>query len=227
MSNDADTAVGIFRDAAGGYDAVRRRVVPCFDPFYRHVVRMLPSAPRRVLDLGAGTGLLSRMVADAHPQARLVLVDGAAEMLEHAERALGDHIEATHVQDLADPLPDGPFDAVVSAFAIHHVEDAAKADLYARALQVLAPGGPLVNGEQVAGPTPELDALYRAWHEEDARALGSDDAEWQATIDRMRLDISAPVEPQLGWMREAGFVDVDCPWRSGRFAVLYGRRPDA
>jgi len=227
MSNDADTAVGIFRDAAGGYDAVRRRVVPCFDPFYRHVVRMLPSAPRRVLDLGAGTGLLSRMVADAHPQARLVLVDGAAEMLEHAERALGDHIEATHVQDLADPLPDGPFDAVVSAFAIHHVEDATKADLYARALQVLAPGGPLVNGEQVAGPTPELDALYRAWHEEDARALGSDDAEWQATIDRMRLDISAPVEPQLDWMREAGFVDVDCPWRSGRFAVLYGRRPDA
>jgi tRNA (cmo5U34)-methyltransferase len=227
MSENADSAVGIFREAAGGYDAVRRRVVPCFDPFYGHVLRMLLGEPRRVLDLGAGTGLLSRMVADTHPEARLVLVDGAAEMLEHAERALGDRIEATHVQDLADPLPDGPFDAVVSAFAIHHLEDPAKADLYARAFEVLAPGAPLVNGEQVAGPTPELDALYRRWHEEDARALGSDDAEWEATIERMRLDLSAPVETQLDWMRDAGFVDVDCPWRSGRFAVLYGRRPDA
>jgi tRNA (cmo5U34)-methyltransferase len=67
--------------------------------------------------------------------------------------------------------------------------------------------------------------MYRRWHEEDARALGSDDAEWQATVDRMRFDLSSPVEPQLAWLREAGFEDVDCPWRSGRFAVLYGRRP--
>src|SRR5262249_18368072 len=148
---------------------------------YGHVLRMLLREPRRVLDLGAGTGLLSRMVAEAHPEARLVLVDGAAEMLEHAERALGDRIEATHVQDLADPLPEGPFDAVVSAFALHHVEAPVKAALYARTFEVLAPGAPLVNGEQVAGPPPELDALYRRWHEEDARALGSDDAEWQAT----------------------------------------------
>src|SRR5258708_9334845 len=94
VSSDSESAVGIFREAADGYDAVRRRVVPAFDQFYGHVVRMLTTSPRRVLDLGAGTGLLSRIVAEAHPGARLVLVDGAAEMLEHARQALGDRIEA-------------------------------------------------------------------------------------------------------------------------------------
>jgi tRNA (cmo5U34)-methyltransferase len=225
VTGRADNAVEIFKAAAGEYDALRRRAVPCFDPFYDHVVRMLTNQPKRILDLGAGTGMLTRLVLEAHPEARAVVVDGAAEMLTQAEAALGDRIEATHVQDLADPLPDGPFDAVVSAFAIHHLDDPGKADLYARIFHVLAPGGPFVNGEQVAGPTPALDAMYRRWHEEDSRALGSDDAEWAATEQRMRLDISAPVEPQLQWLRDAGFVDVDCPWRSGRFAVLAGRRP--
>ena len=154
MTGRADDAVSIFKAAAGEYDALRRRAVPVFDPFDGHVVRMLTNQPKRILDLGAGTGLLTRMVLEADPEARAVVVDGAAEMLTQAEVALGDRIEAAHVQDLADPLPEGPFDAVVSTFAIHHLDDPGKADLYARIFHVLAPGGPFVNGEQVAGPRP-------------------------------------------------------------------------
>lgn len=220
-----NTTTAAFAAHAGEYDALRRRLVPCFDALYGAAVAAAGPAPKRVLDLGAGTGLLSSMLLAAHPQVRLVLVDGAAPMLERAQAALGDAVEAARVQDLTGPLPAGPFCAVVSALAIHHLGDAAKAGLCARAFDVLAPGGAWVNAEQVAGDDAADDAALRARHERDSRALGATDAEWAAAQARMAHDRCAPVAPQLAWLRDAGYADVRCAFRAGRFAVLAGRRP--
>jgi tRNA (cmo5U34)-methyltransferase len=176
-----------------------------------------------VLDLGAGTGMLAARVAAAHPDARLVLVDGAPAMLDQARERLGDRA-TFHVADLRDPLPEGDYCAVVSALAIHHLDDAAKRDLFARVHDALRPGGLFVNAEQILGPGPFFDAAFRAWHEEAARALGATDAEWAASLERMDADRCATTEDQLAWMREAG-LDSACLFADHRFAVLAGRRP--
>jgi tRNA (cmo5U34)-methyltransferase len=81
-----------------------------------------------------------------------------------------------------------------------------------------------VNAEQVSGPTPRLTALYERWHEQQARSAGSDDAEWQAAVERMSHDRLAGVEDQLAWLREARFSDVDCLFRQYRFAVIVAIR---
>jgi tRNA (cmo5U34)-methyltransferase len=81
-----------------------------------------------------------------------------------------------------------------------------------------------VNAEQVLGPTPELDAVYRERHRAQAFALGVSDVEWEATLERMSHDRCDTVADQLAWLAGAGFTDVDSPWRSGRFAVLAARR---
>src|SRR4051812_20230394 len=83
--------------------------------------------------------MLAARVAAAYPDAELVLTDGAPAMLEQARAALGDRAQL-HVADLADPLPDGPFDAVVSALAIHHLDDAGKQALFARVRAALPRG---------------------------------------------------------------------------------------
>jgi tRNA (cmo5U34)-methyltransferase len=215
----------VFSAGAAGYDGPRRRLVPCFDAFYGAALAAAGPAPARVLDLGAGTGLLSRLLLGAHPRARFVLIDGAAPMLDRAREALGAAVDAVHVQDLTDPLPAGPFSAVVSALAIHHLDDAAKADLCARAFDALVPGGAWVNAEQVAGDDPAHDTALRARHQRESRALGTTDAEWAAAEARMAHDRCAPVAPQLQWLRDAGYQRVACTFRAGRFAVLTGRRP--
>lgn len=221
-------AAAIFDTQADAYDAARRRLIPPFDAFYGTALAAVPAKAKTVLDLGAGTGLLSRMVRAARPAAHLTLLDGAPAMLDQARAELGDDASRTAyvTADLTDPLPGGPasFCAVVSALAIHHLDDAGKRDLFARAYAQLKPGGVFVNAEQVAGPTPRLDALYRAWHESSARAAGSDDAEWEAAEERMRFDRCATVEDQLVWLREAGFEDVDCRFQDHRFAVLVARK---
>ncbi|GAA2754905.1 class I SAM-dependent methyltransferase [Actinopolymorpha rutila] len=225
-----ETIEAAFGAAAGTYDSARRRLVPCFDDFYGTALRFatldLPEAPR-VLDLGAGTGLFSALVAGVRPRAELTLVDSAAPMLAEAASALSARGVAHEIrrQDLAEPLPHGQYDAVISALAIHHLDDDGKRDLYRRILGVLTPGGVFVNAEQVAGPTSRLDELYDSWWEEDARARGSDDAELAAARARMAFDRPATAADQVGWLREAGFADAACPFAQLRFAVLVGWSP--
>jgi tRNA (cmo5U34)-methyltransferase len=223
MTNSAPET---FDAHAAAYEAPRRRLIPPFDAFYGNavdVLRMLPAPPRRILDLGAGTGMLAARVAAAYPEAELVLVDGAPAMLEQARATLGDRA-TLHVADLEDPLPSGGFDAVVSALAIHHLDDDAKRALFTRVREALPPGGMFVNAEQVAGPTPCFDRLNREWHEASARAAGTDDAEWAASLERMQHDRPSDVESQLRWLREAGFDAADCVFKDHRFAVLVARR---
>jgi ubiquinone/menaquinone biosynthesis C-methylase UbiE len=82
-----------FSADAGKYDALRRGLVPCFDAFYGQIGDLMadwggPEAPR-VLDLGAGTGLVASFVLAARPQARLTLMDGSDAMLDVARGRFG------------------------------------------------------------------------------------------------------------------------------------------
>ncbi len=221
-----DDAVLQFGNAAPGYESKRRCIVPGYDAFYGTAVAALALAGRdirRVLDLGAGTGLLTGHIAAAYPGVELTLLDGAAAMLARAQTRFVDAATYT-LADFADPLPSGPWDAIVSALAIHHLDDPGKQALFARVHAALAPGGMFVNAEQVAGPTSFFEDAYHRWHEHRVKELGTTDADWAAAIQRMRHDRSASVEHHLAWLREAGFADADCLWKDHRLAVLAARR---
>jgi tRNA (cmo5U34)-methyltransferase len=219
----SDRAADTFDRQASAYDAARRRLVPSFDSFYGTAVDALAlgaGPPRRVLDLGAGTGLLASLVRAAHPDVELTLLDGSARMLEQAQDTLGSDRTTFLERDLGDPLPPGPWDAVVSALAIHHLTDEKKRTLFRRVHAALEPGGVFVNAEQVIGSSPRFTEFYKRWHEARAREAGSDDAEWAGALERMAHDRCATAEDQLRWLRAAGFAEADCLFRERRFAVL-------
>jgi tRNA (cmo5U34)-methyltransferase len=222
MSTPAASAA--FSAHAGEYTSLRRRLVPGFDAFYGAAVAALgplaEGALERILDLGAGTGLLTAAVADAYPDARFELLDGSPEMLAEAQQRLGERVVAVHVKDMAGELPAGPFDAVVSALAIHHLEDDDKRLLFQQVHDVLRPGGVFVNAEQVLGPTPELAELYVEKWQRMCRELGASDDELAASLQRRRHDRCADVESQLQWLRAAGFASADCVYKYWEEAVL-------
>lgn len=174
----------------------------------------VPRDARRVLDLGTGDGRLLALLQADRPEMTGVGLDFSALMLAEARLRFAEDERVELVEhDLAAPLPAlGSFDAVVSSFAIHHLEHERKRSLYAEVYDLLEPGGVFANFEHVASATHRLHLAFFAAIDEPI--------ENEDPSDRL-LD----VETQLRWLREIGFDDVDCYWKWLEMALLIGVKP--
>lgn len=204
-----------------------------------HLVGSLTPPPRRILDVGTGDGLLLGALLEAHPASVGTGVDFSPPMLARArERLLPLAARASVCEgDLASPTwrrgLAGPFDVVASGFAIHHLPDARKRALYGEIHELLAPGGLFVNLEHVASATPRVESIWDeaiVAHQHAARQVAGEQVtrgqvrgEYRARPDRL-ANILAPVEVQQHWLRELGFVDVDCFWKYFERALFGGFR---
>ncbi len=221
----------LFDAAARDYDRARRKLVPGFDSFYGAALESVPfgrDEEIRVLDLGAGTGLLSEMVAGRFPRSRVTLVDLSVEMLRMARRRFaGDsgRFEFRFMDHARKPLPRG-YDLVVSALSIHHLTHGDKKELFEKVHGSLVNGGRFVNADQVLGETPEEEARYRDWWLRRVREAGISEEDLAAALARMKADRNATLEAQMAWLREAGFEAVDCFYKDRRFAVYGGRKDE-
>jgi len=216
----------VFDITASTYDADRARLIPCYDAFHRRACDLIAHNATSILDLGAGTGLLTTFVRSWYPAAHIHLMDFSAPMIDLARtRLAGDSNITFEVADYVTAPLGGPYDSIVSALSIHHLEHDAKKSLFAKIFAALRPGGSFVNAEQVAGPTPALDAVYKKLWLEQVREAGATPQQIADSLYRQQDDRCASVEDQLHWMREAGFSDADCWFKDNRFAVLAGTRP--
>jgi SAM-dependent methyltransferase len=176
----------------------------------------VPRGARRILDLGTGDGRLLALLQIDRREMLGVGLDFSKLMLEAARKRFAEDEQVELVgHDLAEPLPAlGRFDAVVSSFAIHHLEHERKRSLYGEVFDLLEPGGVFANFEHVASATHRL---HRAFFEAIDEPIENEDPS-----DRL-LD----AETQLGWLRELGFDDVDCYWKWLEMALLIGVKPAA
>jgi len=222
VPNTTQTA---FDTTASTYDTDRARLIPCYDAFYRRTTDLIAHDAKNILDLGAGTGLLSQFVRQWYPDAHIVLADLSEPMLERARtRLAGDSNVTFEVTDYTTAPITGTYDSIVSGLSIHHIDHDAKRALFAKIFNALRPGGTFVNAEQVAGPTPALDAHYKVIWLQQVREAGATPDQIADSLYRQQDDRCASVEDQLHWMREAGFTDADCWFKDNRFAVLSGTR---
>lgn len=194
--------MGQFHDAPSEYLALVRGALPGYDRLQDEVARATagPSV-RRILELGVGTGETARRVLALHPEAGVVAVDASAEMLRLARAVLGERVEP-HLGRLQDPLPAGPFDLVVSALAVHHLDGAGKADLFGRLARLLRPGGRFVMGDVVVPEAPV------------ARPAPLEDG----------VDLPDRVDDMVVWLAAAG-LEPEVRWTEGDLAVVAARRP--
>jgi len=192
--------------------------------FLARLVPAVSPAPR-ILDLGAGYGAVSAAVLAKLPGATAVLVDFSPPMMAEGQTRLRDLAGRwRYVEwDLNDNgWPDGaagPFDAVVSAQALHHLTDERKARLYGQVYERLVPGGALVVWDPVRPPHPYLAQVY------ESVARGESAPAPQPAHDHPPTGHSAGIAPladHLGWLRAAGFAAVDCFWKRGDSAIFGG-----
>jgi tRNA (cmo5U34)-methyltransferase len=155
-------------------------------PGYEELQEAIVAATRgvratRVLELGTGTGETALRVRALHPEAAWVGIDASEPMLERARERLPD--ADLRLQRLEDELPPGPFDLVLSALAVHHLDGAGKRQLFSRIARVMGPGGHFVLGDVVVPASGEEGPIEIDWE----------------------MDKPDSVEDQLAWLGDAGF----------------------
>ena len=217
----------LYNRAARDYDQARRQLVPCFDDFYGTVIDLIPfnhNAPLKILDLGAGTGLLTSFVAEAFPKASLTLVDLSEEMLAKARERFSDQLQRFSfcTLDYGESDLEGSYDAVVSAVSIHHVADEKKRRLFRQIYAALRDRGIFINADQVLGKTPSIHKRYHETWLRQVREKGISESDLQAALERMEVDQLAPLDDQLGWLEDAGFEGVNCWYKNYSLAVYAG-----
>ncbi len=193
------------------------------------------------LDLGCGDGILAAALLEQYPSSKGVLLDFSEPMIQSAKTKLQKHGENL-VFETVDYGESGwiqsvtsarPFDVVVSGFSIHHQADERKRQLYSEIHDSLRPGGLFVNIEHVSSPTQWIEHVWDDYFIDSLYALSLKEGSTKTREDVARefyyrpdkhANILAPVESQCDWLREAGYVDVDCYFKVFELAVFGGRR---
>jgi tRNA (cmo5U34)-methyltransferase len=138
-----------------------RAEVPRYDELQEETIQAIPFSPQRVLELGVGTGETTRRLRARYPDAELTGLDSQPEMVFKA-RELGIEVRLARMED---PLPDGPWDLVITVLSVHHLTDEQKRDLFRRVREQarsLVMGDVVIAEPQVAPLEEGVDLPSRA-----------------------------------------------------------------
>ncbi|MEO8093230.1 MAG: class I SAM-dependent methyltransferase [bacterium] len=151
------------------YAQMIRESIPRYEQLQRETIEAIPFAPARVLELGVGTGETTRRLLERFPDAAVTGLDSTPEMVFRA-RELGIEVRLARMED---PLPDGPWDLVVSVLTIHHLRAGGKKDLFRR---VREQSRALVLGDVVeVAPERRIASVTEGF---DFPPAADDQAEW-------------------------------------------------
>lgn len=201
------------------------------------VVFMIPH-PReqalRLLDLGAGYGALAAAVLADRPNARAVCLDGSEEMIRLGrERNAGFGERMEFVRGPLDSagwmkLVSGPFDAVISARALHHLTHAERRQLFIDAYGLIRAGGCFINADSFKPGSEKLRGMYRdtrrRWIDGPAGSAAPAPEAPQGARLPHGAHYNGSMEDELAGLRAAGFHDVDVFWKFTNYGTYGGFR---
>ena len=207
------------------YDEQIRISIPFYDQALSTLVSIVEAGgirPARILDLGVGTGNLAHLLLRTWPEAHLTGIDLVPDFIEIALKRLSAHAERTVLAntDVADFDFAGKYDLVVSSFMFHHLSDELKRTTYRRVLSCLRSGGTFINADYVDSASPLYSRIFYDLRIAFIRQQGGSEADY---IEHHKLEVPSPMEVQMSWLREIGFVDLECFWKYLNLAIFGGR----
>jgi tRNA (cmo5U34)-methyltransferase len=217
-----------FNKFAQDYDAQREYIIPEMQQYYGAAVwAMETNEPKpAILDVGAGTGLLSAFVLEKFPDARLTLMDISENMLDMARKRFVTRPGTEYIIcDYSRSELGGPYDMICSALSIHHLSPEDKRLLFKRIFSALRPGGMFVNADQADGETLYFKKRYLDyWNDFLNNAPMTEEQHAEILKRRDTLDRNDKLSDQLSWLAKAGFSDVDVVYKNRTFIVTVARK---
>ncbi len=210
------------------YDSQRRKFIPCFNDYYETSVDFLCSTikpPENILDLGAGTGLLSAFLYKYYPSAKFTLADISSNMLEIAKKRFAGKENIYYaIIDYTKNFVDENFDLICSGLSIHHLESEEKVQVYKNIYNHLSDGGTFINLDQFNANTKEMNDFYEEWWIKSIKASGLSQEEYDKWLKRKALDRENTIDDTKRILSECGYKNVECIYKFMKFGVVLAQK---
>ena len=217
-----------FSEIAKQYDEQRRMFIPCFDDYYGLSVSFLKKTRNdinEILDLGAGTGLLTKRLYDKYPNANYTLVDISEQMLEVARKRFAGLANFKYlISDYSKDLPRGKFDLITSALSFHHIENEDKLLLYSNIYNSLEDNGCLLNLDQFNAATQEMNQRYNEYWYDYINASGITSEGNESLRKRRELDRENTIDETKSMLAKIGFRNIECIYNYLKFGVIFAEK---
>lgn len=216
-----------FDDMADDFDARVLKTVPFYIDMLEALVSALPFDKERkisVVDLGCGTGTISKKVKEYYPNALITCVDFSDKMIRVAKRKLENYTGINYVTcDCKDFDCSAGYDAVVSSLALHHIRDEEeKKDFYKRIFAGLNRDGVFYNADLVLGASDYLQNLnMEKWKEFLLQSVSLEEI-LKRKRNYEKEDHPFKLIDEIRWLEEADFSDIEIVWKYYHFAVYGG-----
>ena len=215
-----------FNNAASLYDAQRKIFIPFLNDYYESGIKYLSvNKFKCVLDLGAGTGLLTQQLRKYFPDAQYTLVDFSDKMLEIAIKRFKNAPNIKFViKDYAVHFPKVKSDLIASALSIHHLNDSEKIRLYKNIFRSLNKNGYFINIDQYNSENDTVNDHYEKLWINSIKRSKLNDSDFKSWKSRRKMDNETTLEREMARLIKIGFKEVECIYKYWKFGVVVGKK---
>lgn len=208
-------------------------VIPLLIPFYNEIYNILTDSipfykniPLKILDIGCGTGTFAKLLKEKFPYAKITCLDFAQNMIEVAKNKLNNYKGDINflIGDFSDLKIKNEYDAVVSSFALHHIQtDSEKIRLYKNIYAALNKNGVFLTADIVLGVNNYIKNLYeKKWEEHIIKQFNKSELD-SHTLEKYQADDNpSELFNHLKWLEYSGFNQVETIWKYYNFAIFGG-----
>lgn len=220
-----------FEEEAKEFDNTILKLIPRYTDMINCMVSVIPfdnSEEFKLLDLGSGTGNITKAVKEKYPYSKISCIDIAENMIQMAQIKLEEYTDIEYYTgDFSEFDFKEKYDVIVSSLALHHIKtNADKKKFYIKIYSALKEGGVFLNSDVVLGSNEKLNLIYRRkWIDFMLTNLPEEEVKEKWLPKQVEEDFPAPLIHHLNWLKETGFTSIDIIWKYYGLVVYCGTRP--
>ena len=216
-----------FEDLSKRYDRVILKNIPFYNEFLDTMVALIlfeKDKELNIMDLGCGTGNLTKKIKNVYPYAKITCIDISPKMLEVGKLKLKDCRDIKYsVKNFYDIKFENKYNVVLSAFSLHHlITDEDKKSFYQKIYNSLNKNGIFFNLDVILGSNDTLQNCYiEAWKKYLRKGYSESEVK-EIIIQYYKEDSPAKLRDQIKWLETIGFRNVDVIMKYYNFAIYGG-----
>jgi tRNA (cmo5U34)-methyltransferase len=223
---DTGKVIEHFAKQADDYERLMTRLVPQYLEQSTIIESLLPTDDKayKVLDLGCGNGILSKIVLNRLPHSHVVAFDVTKDMLMACERKLSNYSGRYDLVqgDYSIDSIGAQYDIVLAGLTLHHLSREKRREFYRTVFSSMLEGGLYIARDIIIDEDPEIRRMqYDLW-KAFMKSQGEDPEHWFNK--HMEMDHPITLTDHFMWLRQAGFTKAGSHWRYYNFAITTAKR---